>query len=181
MPTDTPPDQADSRLPPDAVDLLLHDLGDAPVATEVSAAERAAHQAARWTQRQGGGRAVLVVDSVSIARKFISQRLRALNYDVYSAEDSAEALALAKEHRFALVFLEIALAGELDGLSLCQQIKQMRDPPGGIVPAIVFTTGDTGPSQRVRCSLAGCDAYLNKPLREDEFLAVLQDVDPLFR
>lgn len=176
-----PPDHEDSRLPSDGVDLLLHDLGDAVAVPEVSAEERAAHQASRWTQRQGGGRPVLVVDSVTIARKFLSQRLRALNYDVFSAEDGAEALALAKEHPFAIVFLEIALSGELDGLSLCQRIKQSRDVPGGIAPAVVFTTGDTGPSQRVRCSLAGCDAYLNKPLHEDEFLAVLQSVDPLFR
>jgi hypothetical protein len=33
----------------------------------------------------------------------------------------------------------------------------------------------------VRGSLAGCDAYLTKPLLEAEFIEVLGTVDPLFR
>ena len=47
--------------------------------------------------------------------------------------------------------------------------------------AVVVTTGQAGSSDRVRSSLAGCDAYLNKPLMEAEFLAVLREIDPLFR
>ena len=47
--------------------------------------------------------------------------------------------------------------------------------------AVVFTTGDARSTNRVRGSLAGCDAYLTKPLLEDELIAALRDVDPLFR
>jgi hypothetical protein len=32
----------------------------------------------------------------------------------------------------------------------------------------------------VRGSLAGCDAYLTKPLHESEFIATLLQVDPAF-
>ena len=43
-----------------------------------------------------------------------------------------------------------------------------------------MVTGLDGATDRVRGSLAGCDAYLTKPLHEAEFIAALQQVDPEF-
>jgi len=165
------------------VDLLLHDLALAPEAPSVTAAERSAHRAAVAAQRGGAGRAVLVVDSTPIARQFLMQRLTGLGYDAHGAENGEHALALIEQQAFAIVFLELALTPEngIGGLSLCQAIKQKPDHPNGIAPAVVVTTGQAGSSDRVRSSLAGCDAYLNKPLMEAEFLAVLREIDPLFR
>ena len=40
--------------------------------------------------------------------------------------------------------------------------------------------GLDGATDRVRGSLAGCDAYLTKPLHESEFIATLLQVDPAF-
>jgi CheY-like chemotaxis protein len=158
------------------VDLLLHDLVIARDAPSAAAAERS-------TQRGGAGRAVLVVDSTPIARKFLMQRLTGLGFEAHGAENGEHALALIEQQAFAIVFLELALTPEngIDGLSLCQAIKQKPDHPNGIAPAVVVTTGQTDSSDRVRSSLAGCDAYLNKPLIEAEFLAVLREIDPLFR
>jgi two-component system cell cycle response regulator len=158
------------------VDLLLHDLVIARDAPSATAAERS-------TQRGGAGRAVLVVDSTPIARKFLMQRLTGLGFEAHGAENGEHALALIEQQAFAIVFLELALTPEngIDGLSLCQAIKQKPDHPNGIAPAVVVTTGQTDSSDRVRSSLAGCDAYLNKPLIEAEFLAVLREIDPLFR
>jgi CheY-like chemotaxis protein len=64
---------------------------------------------------------------------------------------------------------------------LCQAIKQKPDHPRGIVPAVVITTSRYGSSDRVRGSLAGCDAYLTKPLAEAAFLVALREIDPLFQ
>lgn len=165
------------------VDLLLHDLAPSPDVPSASAAERTAHRAAVAAQRGGGGRAALVVDSTPIARKFLMQRLQDLGYVAHGAEHGEHALGLIEEHAFAIVFLELSLTPEngIDGLSLCRAIKQKPDHPRGIAPAVVVTTGRDGSSDRVRGSLAGCDAYLNKPLIEAEFIAALRDVDPLFR
>jgi CheY-like chemotaxis protein len=161
------------------VDLLLHDL--TPSAT---AAERSAHRAAvAATHRGGAGRAVLVVDSTPIARKFLMQRLQGLGYVAHGAADGEEALGLVEQQAFAIVFLELALTPEngITGLSLCQAIKQKPDHPRGIPPAIVVTTGQSDSTSRVRGSLAGCDAFLSKPLVEAEFVAALREVDPLFQ
>jgi len=160
-----PDDDLDSATSSSEVDLLLSDLGDSP---EVPAATIA-------------GRVALVVDSVPIARKFLMQRLEALGYEVHSAESGDRALAMVEHQAYAIVFLELTLAGGIDGLGLCQAIKQAPPPRGGGAPAVVFTTGDARSTNRVRGSLAGCDAYLTKPLLEDELIAALRDVDPLFR
>lgn len=132
--------------------------------------------------RGGAGRSVLVVDPTPIARKFLTLRLQALGYHVQAAEDGEEALAMVEQWAYAIVFVEAVLgpAQSLDGLRVCQAIKQKPDHPRGIAPAVVMVTGLAGSADRVRGSLAGCDAYLSKPLLEDELIKVLGEVDPLF-
>ena len=165
------------------VDLLLQDLGPSPAAPNATPAERSAHRAAVAARRGGAGRTVLIVDSTPIARKFLMQRLQGLGYDAHGAEHGEHALAMIEQQAYAIVFLELALTPHngIDGLSLCQAIKQMPGHPNGIAPAVVVTSGQATAADRVRGSLAGCDAYLVKPLIEAEFLAALREVDPLFK
>lgn len=184
---DSPPTELDALATPfdqrGAVDVLLDDLGASPVTAPTLAPERTAHRASLASRRGGGGRAVLVVDSSAIARKFLMQRLETLGYRVQGAESGEQALALIEREAFAIVFLEFLLGPKpgLDGLGLCQAIKQKNDHPRGLVPAVVMVTGRAGSSDRVRGSLAGCDAYLTKPLADAGFLGALADVDPLFK
>jgi CheY-like chemotaxis protein len=164
------------------VDLLL-DLGTPADAPGATAAERHAYRAARGMRRGGEGRPVLVVDASPIARKFLLQRLQALGYDAQAVDTGERALALIRQRAFAIVFIELTFGPDavVDGLALCQAVKHQGEHANGVAPAIVITTGQTGSTHRVRGSLAGCDAFLNKPLIEAEFLDALRDVDPLFR
>ena len=154
-----------------------------PNALSTASSSRAPEASIAVPRGGGGGRAVLVVDSTPIARAFLMQRLRELGYDAHGADHGELALAMVEQQVFAIVFLELTLTPEnsIDGLTLCQAIKQKPDHPDGIVPAVVVTTGRGGSSDRVRGSLAGCDAYLTKPLIEAEFLAALREIDPLFQ
>ena len=45
---------------------------------------------------------------------------------------------------------------------------------------VILVTGLAGATDRVRGSLAGCDAYLTKPVAEAELLHVLRTLDPSF-
>lgn len=125
---------------------------------------------------------VLVLDDSRIALKFLQTRLQGLGYRVHAVQTADEALALLDAQPFSLVFLDIDLGdGALDGLALCQHLKQRRTHPGDIAPKVVIVTGSTRSTDRVRGDLAGCDAYLTKPLMEDEFMAALQQLDPTRR
>jgi len=122
---------------------------------------------------------VLVVDDSRIALKFLQVRLQARGYRVHAAADAAQALALLEHQPFALVFLDIFLGEHgADGLSVCQHIKRRSVHPGGIAPAVIIVTGSTQSSDRVRGDLAGCDAYLTKPLMDTELLDALRRLDP---
>jgi CheY-like chemotaxis protein len=123
---------------------------------------------------------VLVVDDSRVALKFLQVRLQRRGYRVHLARDGAEALERLGAQSFSLVFLDIALGppGSMDGLALCQHIKQRKEHPDGLAPAVVMVTGKASSSDRVRGDLAGCDAYLTKPLMEAEFDATLRLLDP---
>lgn len=125
---------------------------------------------------------VLVAEDSRIARRFMQLRLRKLGYRVHLASDGDEVLELITQHTFRLVFLDVGLgdAEALDGFALCQHLKQHPDLVGDAAPRIVIVTGLSGATDRVRGTLAGCDAYLTKPVKEADLLKVLQTLDPGF-
>ena len=172
---------ADVPLAP-RVDLLLTELGlpspPAPLTTGLAREDATHYQPAVG----GRGRDVLVVDDSAIARKFLQLRLQRLDYRVQLASSGEEALDMIDAVPFAIVFLDIRLgdADSLDGLHACQLIRQRALARGDDELAIVMATGSTSSADRVRGSLAGCDAYLTKPLIEHEFLQALRQVDPGF-
>ena len=125
------------------------------------------------------GPEVLVVEDSPVARRFLQLRLQALGYSVSLASDAQDALTWLRRQPFAMVFVDVVLgpAGGLDGFNLCQMLKQ--DPAFAAARSakVVIVSSLTGAMDRVRGSLAGCDAYLTKPLDEAEFKRTLMTLD----
>jgi CheY-like chemotaxis protein len=113
---------------------------------------------------------VLLVDDSEVALRFLERLIQRHGLHALSAQTSGEALTLMAQQRFAAVFLDVELgdASELDGLSLCQRIKHQAGSP-----AVVLVSAHGEAVDRVRGTLAGCDAYLTKPLDEDELQRTL--------
>ena len=180
----TPPDSGPISLLPEE-DILPDDLDlDLNLAAGPSAPlKRSRARVPTTTQFSGGGRDVLVVDDSAIARKFLKQRLEQLGYRVQQANDGESALEMITHHPFALVFVDMVLgpSHSVDGLQVCQFAKQRPAFGARSTPAVVVFTGQSGSTHRVRAALAGCDAYLTKPLLEAEFIETLCKIDPLFR
>ena len=182
------PPSAMMDLDPMEVDTLRGGLDDMPQrraeppapATEAAPAPAPAPAASR--PRGGGGREVLLVEDSPIARQFLKQRLQHLGYRVIECASGAAALDLLSRRTFEMVFLDVVLGppGSIDGLQLCQRLKQRGAQRAGLRTVVVMVTGLDGATDRVRGSLAGCDAYLTKPLHESEFIATLLQVDPAF-
>ncbi len=168
---------ADAPLKP-GVDLLLNELGAASRPARLAPVGASHYQPAVG----GRGRDVLVVEDSAIARKFLQLRLQRLGYRVQLASSGEEALDMIDAVPFAIVFLDIRLGDvdSLDGLQACQLIRQRALARGDDELAIVMVTGSSSSADRVRGSLAGCDAYLTKPLIEAVFLQALRQVDPGF-
>jgi len=125
-------------------------------------------------------RDVIVVDDSRVARRFLQVRLQRRGYSVHTATTPEQALERIAAQPFAMVFLDVTLGhgASMDGLALCQRIKQSSTHPGGAAPQVVLVTSLSSPSDRVRGALAGCDAYLTKPVMEDDLTQTLLQLDP---
>ena len=182
------PPSAMMDLDPMEVDTLRGGLDDLPQrraeppAPAAEAAPEPSPAPAASRPRGGGGREVLLVEDSPIARQFLKQRLQHLGYRVIECASGEAALDLLSRRTFEMVFLDVVLGppGSIDGLQLCQRLKQRGAQRAGLRTVVVMVTGLDGATDRVRGSLAGCDAYLTKPLHESEFIATLLQVDPAF-
>jgi CheY-like chemotaxis protein len=115
----------------------------------------------------------LLVDDSEIALRFLERKLGEMGLRSHTATDSDAALAQLSQHDFNYVFLDVELGqgSRMDGLALCRHIKRMRrvNKP----PVVAMVSAHATQTDRVRGSLAGCDAYLGKPLVADELVAVV--------
>ncbi|MEQ1535760.1 MAG: response regulator [Burkholderiaceae bacterium] len=118
---------------------------------------------------------VLLVDDSDIALKYMQNRLRHFGYECELVHSGEEALALVATHNYQFVFLDVMMAG-LDGYQTCKAIKNnkaRRGPP----PVVVMLTSKGGAIDKIRGSMAGCDAYLTKPLNDKKLAVVLTKYD----
>lgn len=118
---------------------------------------------------------VLIVDDSEVAQRFVARLVEQLGLRPSCAGDSQSALALLAQQRFAFALLDVALGegSSDDGLWLCRRIKQQPD-----APHVVMVTAAAQAVDRVLGSLAGCDAYLTKPIDAAEFGRTLASLLP---
>jgi DNA-binding response OmpR family regulator len=107
---------------------------------------------------------ILLVDDEQDLVWAVQHSLGDEGYEVLTAYDGLEALAIARRHRPDLVILDIVMP-RLDGLQVCQRLR--RDPTLAAVP-ILFLTVHSAIEDRIKGLDEGGDDYLVKPfdLRE---------------
>ena len=118
---------------------------------------------------------ILVVDDSDIALKFMQNRITRYGFRAELARSGEEALTRLAVEKFKFVFMDVMMDG-LDGYQTCRAIKQ-RKYESGKAPIVVMLTSRGGSIDKIRGGLAGCDAYLTKPLNEAELLKVLSKYD----
>jgi two-component system cell cycle response regulator len=122
------------------------------------------HPAAVSTDR------VLVVDDSLAVRKFMETRLAPYAFGVDFAESGEQAIGFTGEKTYTCVFLDVILPG-VDGYQVCKLIKSKKS--AGKPTAVVMLTSKSSPFDKIRGTMAGCDAYLTKPVDEDRLLEVI--------
>jgi len=108
---------------------------------------------------------VLIVDDDPSILQIASMRLRAESVEVLTASDGAEGLRLVREHRPAVVVLDLMMP-KIHGFSVLQQLRS--DP--ALRPVKVLVTSAKGYASDVeRVQQLGADRYLHKPYNLQEF------------
>jgi twitching motility two-component system response regulator PilG len=112
---------------------------------------------------------VLVVDDSATVRAFMRAKLQPFRFDVDCAESGEEAIDMAQAKAYTCIFLDILMPG-IDGYEVCKRIKSSAATKE---TAVVMLSSKSSTFDRFRGNWAGCDAYLTKPVGEDELLATI--------
>lgn len=122
---------------------------------------------------------VLVADRSEADRTLLASRLQHLGFSVVTACDGPQALGLLRGRPFEFAFIEVHLDG-LDGYELCRRVRK-HPLPGYRRPTVVLMNARHSPVDRIRCTLAGCDAMLGKPLDDQALIETLARFDETFQ
>ncbi len=118
---------------------------------------------------------VLVVDDSLAVRKFMEAKLAPYAFQVDFAESGEQAIGFTGDRNYTCVFLDVILPG-VDGYQVCKLIKNKKSP--GRQTAVVMLTSKSSPFDKIRGTMAGCDAYLTKPVDEEKLLEVISKFIP---
>ena len=111
------------------------------------------------------GKCILIVDDEPPIQRILRRNLTMSGYDVLVADNGEQALELVHLHEPDLILLDLWLPGEIDGMSVCAQVRQWSQVP------IIVVSARTDEKQKVQALDKGADDYLTKPFNNDELLA----------
>ncbi|MEB3358563.1 MAG: response regulator [Synechococcales bacterium] len=103
---------------------------------------------------------MLLVEDNELNRDMLTRRLRKAGYDVVSATNGEEGVALTAQERPDLVLMDMSLP-VMDGWTATQTLKA--DPQTQAIPVIALTAHAMA-SDREKALAAGCDEYDTKPI-----------------
>jgi two-component system OmpR family response regulator len=113
---------------------------------------------------------LLVVDDEPSIRELLTASLRFAGFEVFGAEDGAEALRLAEQHRPDLVVLDVMLP-DLDGFTVTRKLRERgREMP------VLFLTARDETLDKVAGLTVGGDDYVTKPFSLEEVVARIRAV-----
>ncbi len=120
-------------------------------------------------------RALLVVDDASDNLRLMEAFLRDTGWHVETAEDGAEAVERWREGQFDAILMDLQMP-VMDGLAATREIRKLEAEMGRPATPIVAVTAHALEEARVECALAGCSAFLAKPLRRTRLIEVLTEL-----
>jgi len=115
---------------------------------------------------------VLVVDDEPFICRSLSFVLRKGNYLVVEARNGEEALAAIREHRPALVFMDVMMP-KVSGFEVCEAVKA--DPDLQQTKIILLTAKGQNSDREVGMQ-AGADDYMTKPFSPTKILERAREI-----
>ena len=112
---------------------------------------------------------ILIVEDNPANMKLAALLLHNAGHTVLRAEDAETGLTLARADHPDVILMDVQLPG-MDGLAATALLK--KDPVTAAIP-IIALTAMAMKSDQDRCVIAGCAAYISKPLRYHELYAAI--------
>jgi signal transduction histidine kinase/ActR/RegA family two-component response regulator len=115
---------------------------------------------------------LLVVEDDADTRQFMKITLKK-HYNVFTAENVAEANDVVLNKRIQIVIADVSLGGEESGLDFVQEIRKI--PRYSKIP-VIAVTAHAFSSDRDRCLSAGCNRYFSKPVDHAVLLRTMEEL-----
>ncbi len=113
---------------------------------------------------------VMVVDDSITVRKVTQRLLQRHDYEVISAKDGVDAIAMLHESKPDVMLLDVEMP-RMDGYELA---THMRDDENFKNIPIIMITSRTGDKHRERALKIGVNEYMGKPYQEQELISNIQ-------
>ena len=119
---------------------------------------------------------ILVVDDNEIILKTTSMKLQSAGYEVLTALDGSEGVALVRKERPDLVLLDITFPPDLNGVSWdgfrimdwLHRVDETKKIP------IIVISGVVDEKNKQRATASGAVAFFPKPVNFDEMIKVIR-------
>jgi PAS domain S-box-containing protein len=113
---------------------------------------------------------VLVTDDNQVSQQVTKLLIEKLGYHVDTASNGLEAIEAAVRVPYGVILMDCQMP-VMDGFAATAEIRR-REQGGRRTPIVAFTAG-VASRDREECRLAGMDDFLEKPVRNDELVEVL--------
>ncbi|MFD0964239.1 response regulator transcription factor [Pseudofulvibacter geojedonensis] len=104
---------------------------------------------------------ILLVDDEPDILEIVGFNLSGEGYQVFTANNGVEGVAMAKEHKPHLIILDVMMP-EMDGIEACEQIRKVPELSNTV---ITFLTARGEDYSQMAGFDAGADDYITKPIR----------------
>lgn len=112
---------------------------------------------------------VLVVDDSPSVRKQLELELGLFIAEADYAATANEAFEMLQKLNYDVAFLDVVLPDK-DGFSICRHIKETSKET-----SVIMLTGKAKQADKVKGALAGCDAYIVKPVGRMTFQSIVKN------
>ena len=112
---------------------------------------------------------ILIVDDEACLVNLLSRQLAGEGYRTWSAVDAEQAIALAREHDFDAIMLDLILK-DTSGYGAIRSLKEVSDA------SILAMTGNADVEIEKDVMLLGADGLIGKPYDLRRLTSLLQDI-----
>ncbi|GCF08679.1 response regulator transcription factor [Dictyobacter arantiisoli] len=112
---------------------------------------------------------ILTADDDPQLLRLVSRSLELDDFDVLTATNGEEALAIIESQALDLILLDVMMP-KMDGFTVCQKVREFSSVP------IIIITARGQDDEKVKGLNLGADDYLTKPFNIDELVARVRAV-----
>ncbi len=122
---------------------------------------------------------ILLTDDNVINQKVAIRMLGQLGYQADVAGNGHEALAAVQRQFYDMILMDVQMP-HMNGLEATRRIRELEKKNGGRVSVIIAMTANVMPGDREKCTAAGMDEYIPKPIRPELLQSTIESFSARF-